>query len=216
MGEGIAIQLWFFVSLVGFVAIIPLYFLSVEHLKLKQAYGDKKGRKIGEIFGMISGWGFFFFWFGIWFSPQDRFVVPFLQEFSIQIPFLNLTVYLVNSLIFIPFFIVGAWFGIKGVAQISIRVAETHRAERIVSTGVYSIVRHPQYFGGILAHIGISFFLSALYSLLATPLLTAVIYTICWKEEKELTEEFGEEYDDYRMKVPMLMPKHSSKSEKEL
>ncbi len=183
------------------------YFLSLEHSKLEEKYGKQKGKKIGDVYGIISGWDFFLFWFGIWLSPQDRFMIPFFQDFSIQIPVLNLTIYLVNFLIFIPFFMSGAWFGIKGVILTSLKVAETHRADRIVTTGVYSIVRHPQYLGGILAHIGFSFLLSGLYSLLATPLVIALIYTISWKEENELTKEFGQEYEDYKRKVPMLIPK---------
>ena len=88
---------------------------------------------------------------------------------------LNLTIYLINLLIFIPFFVVGAWFGVAGVIGTSLKVAETHRAETVVSTGVYSIVRHPQYLGGILAYIGFSFLLSDLYSLAVTPLTIAII-----------------------------------------
>lgn len=197
----------FFVSLFGFIAVILPYFLSLEHQKLGEKYGKQKGKRIGEIFGVVSGWGFFLFWFGLWFSPQDRFLFPFLQNSFIQISILDLPIYLVNLLIFIPFFVVGAWFGVKGVIQTSLKVAEIHRAERIVTSGVYSIIRHPQYFGGILAHIGFSFLLSALYSLLVTPLVIAIIYAISWKEENELTKEFGQEYVEYKRKVPMLMPK---------
>lgn len=199
--------IWFYISLFGFIAVILPYFLSLEHLKLEEKYGKQKGKRIGEILGMFSGWGFFLFWFGLWFSPQDRFLFPFLQNFSIQISILDLPIYLVNLLIFMPFFVVGVWFGVKGVIQTSLKVAEIHRAERIVASGVYSIIRHPQYFGGILAHIGFSFLLSALYSLLVTPLVIAIIYVISWKEEKELTKEFGQEYVEYRNKVPMLIPK---------
>ena len=199
--------IWFYISLFGFIAVILPYFLSLEHLKLEEKYGKQKGKRIGEILGMFSGWGFFLFWFGLWFSPQDRFLFPFLQSFSIQISILDLPIYLVNLLIFIPFFVVGAWFGVKGVVQTSLKVAEIHRAERIVTSGVYSIIRHPQYFGGILAHIGFSFLLSAMYSLLVTPLVIAIIYVISWKEENELTKEFGQEYVEYRSKVPMLIPK---------
>jgi protein-S-isoprenylcysteine O-methyltransferase Ste14 len=203
---------WFIISLLGFIAIIVPYFLSLEHLKLEEKCGKENGKKIGDIYGMVSGWGFFIFWFGIWLSPQDRFIIPFLQDFSIQIPILNMTIYLVNFLLFIPLFVTGAWFGIKGVIQTSLKVAETHRADRVVSTGVYSIIRHPQYFGGILAHIGFSFLLSGLYSLLVTPLVIAVVYIISWKEEKELLREFGQEYEDYKSKVSMLIPKvHSHK-----
>lgn len=199
-------HVWFIISLLGFIAIMLPYFLSLEHLKLEEKYGKEKGKKIGEIYGVISGWGFFLFWLGIWLSPQDRFIIPFFQDFSIQIPIINLTIYLVNFLIFIPLFIMGAWFGIKGVIHTSLKVAETHRAERVATTGVYSIVRHPQYLGGILSHIGFSFLLSGLYSLLVTPLVIALIYTISWKEENELTKEFGQEYAAYKKKVPMLIP----------
>ena len=198
---------WFIISLFCFIAVTLPYFLSLEHSKLEERYGKEKGRKIGEIYGMISGWCFFLFWFGIWFSPQDRFIVPFFQDFSVQIPILNLSIYFVNVLIFIPLFITGAWFGIKGVIDSSLKVAETHRAERIVTTGVYSIVRHPQYLGGILAHIGFSFFLSGTYSLFVSPLVIAIVYIISWKEEGELTKEFGHEYTDYKGKVPMLIPR---------
>jgi len=200
------VSIWFVVSLLGFIVIMIPYFLSLEHQKLEEKYGKEKGKKIGEIYGLISGWGFFLFWFGIWFSPQERFIIPFLQDFSFQISILCLTIYLVNFLIFIPFFVAGAWFGIKGVSHTTLKVAETHRAKKIVTTGVYSIVRHPQYLGGILAHIGFSFLFSAWGSLIVTPLIIVLIYIISWKEEKELTKEFGSKYSDYQKKVPMLLP----------
>ena len=208
-------SIWFYASLFGFVGIVVPYFLSLEHLKLDEKYGKQKGKKLGEIFGVISGWGFFLFWFGIWLSPQERFIIPFFQNFFIQIPLLNLTIYVINLLIFIPFFVAGAWFGVAGVFGTSLKVAETHRAETVVSTGVYSIVRHPQYLGGILAHIGFSFLLSGLYSLVVTPLAIAIIYIISWKEENELTKEFGQKYVEYRSKVPMLIPKFNVKKVEE-
>ena len=204
--------IWFYVSLIGYIGTILPYFLSLEHIKLEKKYGNEKGKKIGDIYGVISGWIFFLLWFGMWLSPQDRFIIPFFQNFSVQIPILNLTIYLFNLLIFVPFFIVGAWFGIEGVNNTSLKVAETHRAERVVTTGVYSIIRHPQYFGGILAHIGFSFLISGLYSLLVTPLVTGIVYIISRKEEIELIKEFGQKYADYKKKVPMLIPKITGKA----
>jgi protein-S-isoprenylcysteine O-methyltransferase Ste14 len=194
-------------SLIGFIAVIPIYFLSIEHSKLRQKYGEQKGKRIGEILGIVSGWGFFLFWFGIWFSPQDRFVTPFLENLSIQIPCINFTLSVANLIVFLPFFIAGVWFGVKGVIETSLKVAETHRAEKISASGVYSIIRHPQYFGGILAHIGFSILLSGTFSLLVTPLVVAEIYLISRKEESELSKEFGKEYEDYKTKVPMLLPR---------
>jgi len=196
----------FLLCLLGIFLTISLLSRSVEHVKLQEKYGIEQGRKIGEILGIISGWGFFIFWIGIWISPQPRSIIPILA-YMIVIPFLNTPTTVLHILIFMPFFIIGFWFGIRGVKELSLKVAETRRPERVVTTRVYSTVRHPQYLGGIFAHIGISFLLSALYSLLVTPLIIAIIYVIAKKEETELIREFGEEYNRYKKRVPMLFPK---------
>ena len=198
---------WFFICVLGAIAVIPVHFFSVEHLKLQGRFGKKKGNKIGKILGLISGWGFFLFWIGIWFSSQPRFALPFFQNLTTLIPFVSFSIPLLNLIISILFIALGAWFGIKGVKKTTLKVAETHRAEKIVTTGVYCIVRHPQYFGGLLAHVGVSFLLSAWYSLLVTPLIVVLVYLISKKEEEELIREFGKEYKEYTKKVPMLMPR---------
>ena len=197
----------FFISVLGAIAVMPLHFLSVEHLKLQKRYGKEKGTKIGEIYGLISGWSFFAFWMGIWVSPQPRFTVPILQDLSVLVPVVNLSILLLHLIICVPFLIPGAWLAIKGVKETTLKAAETHRTEKIVTAGVYSIVRHPQYLGGLLAHAGISFLLSAWYSLLSTPLMVVLVYLISRKEEEELIREFGREYEDYKKKVSMLIPR---------
>ncbi len=50
----------------------------------------------------------------------------------------------------------------------------------------------------------------ALYSrdsVLVTPVVVAVVCVLCWKEEVELVNEFGEQYQEYQRKVPMLVPR---------
>jgi protein-S-isoprenylcysteine O-methyltransferase Ste14 len=37
--------------------------------------------------------------------------------------------------------------------------------------------------------------------------MAVIIFLISWKEEEELIKEFGKEYEDYKKKVPMLVPK---------
>jgi len=190
--------------------MIPIHFLSVEHLKLQERHGKEKGAKIGEIYGLISGWGFFIFWMGIWISPQPRFTIPFLKNLRYFVPLANLSIPILHLIVCLPFLILGAWLAIKAVKETSLKVSETHRTEKIVTTGAYSIVRHPQYLGGLFAHTGISFLLSAWYSLLVTPLMVALVYLISRKEEEELIREFGKEYEDYEKKAPMLIPRLSA------
>jgi protein-S-isoprenylcysteine O-methyltransferase Ste14 len=193
--------------MLGAVAMVPIHFLSVEHLKLQGKYGKDKGTRLGEIYSLISGWGFFLFWAGIWFSSQPRFTVPVFADLAFTVPVVNFLISIVHLVIFAPFFLVGAWLGIEGVKQTTLKVAETHRTEEVVTSGVYSIVRHPQYLGGLLAHVGISFLLSAWLSLLFTPLVVVLLYVVSRKEEEELIKEFGKEYEDYKKKVSMFMPR---------
>ena len=177
----------FLVCVFGVTIVVPLYFLSVEHLKLQEKYGKARGTKVGDVFGMISGWAFFLFWVGIWFSPQPRFTFPVLQSPNVLVPVVNFSISLVSLIVSTPFLMLASWLGIAGVKQITLRAAETHRTDRVVVSGVYSVVRHPQYLGGLFAHVGMTFLLSARYSLLFTPVMVLVIYFISRKEEEELT-----------------------------
>jgi len=198
---------WFIFSIICMCFMVPLHFLSVEHLKFQKKYGMDKGNKITTILGLVSGWGFFIFWFGIWISPQPRIIIPFIQNPLLLIPIINFSIPLFYLLISVPFILIGAYFGIVSVRETTLKVSETHRTEKIVSTKIYSIIRHPQYFGGLLAHVGISLLLSSLLSLIFTPLVILLNFLVARKEEKELIKEFGNDYKDYKEKVPMFFPK---------
>ena len=198
--------IWFFISLFGFIATLPLYFLSLEHLKLREKYGESKGKKIGDAYGVISGWGFFIFWFGIWFSPQTGFSIPIFQELIFRLPVFNITIPLIHLVVFTPFCSRCVVWN-KRCNRDNIESSWNTQTFEDCYTGVYSILRHLQYLGGLLAHIGFSFLWSGLYCLLSTPLIAAVVYFISKKEEIELTKEFGQKYMDYKKNTPMLLPR---------
>ena len=182
-----------------------LHFRSVEHIRLRRRYGEDRAIRIGKIYGLVSGWMEFAFLLGLWVSPQPRFMIPRFSDLSILI--VGFSVPVLHLVISLPLVLFGAWIAIRGVAAVGFDVAETHRApKRLATKGVYGIVRHPQYPGWILSHVGVSFLLSVLYSMLFTPVLIAIIYLISKKEEDELIKEFGREYEDYQKKVPMLIP----------
>jgi protein-S-isoprenylcysteine O-methyltransferase Ste14 len=74
---------------------------------------------------------------------------------------------------------------------------------RLVDTGIYAVVRHPQYTGGI-----ISIFLTTLllyphwlFAVLGV-IGTVVIYLGCREEDKFLVEKFGDDYKGYIQRVP--------------
>jgi len=197
----------FFIFALGVVVALPLYFLSVEHVKLQERYGKQKGTKIGERFGRISADLLFFSLIGIWFSPQPGFIVPVFQNLFVRVPVINFPIPLFHLIIFVSFVLPGVWFLIQSVKGLSRKVSETHRAEKVVSTGIYATVRHP-HTGWFLVHLGFCFLLSGWYALLSTPFIFILLYLISRKEEEaELTKDFGEEYEKYKKKVPMFVPR---------
>ncbi|MFO7797541.1 MAG: methyltransferase family protein [Promethearchaeati archaeon] len=197
----------FIIFLISLLLLLPIHFLSVSHINLEERFGHRKGIRIGKFLGLFSGWGFFINLFGIWFSPQPRFVLSFLNIKILFIPFLNIPIYLIHTIIAIPMIILSSYLGIMGVKETTLEVSETHKANKVISEGIYSQIRHPQYLGAIIAHLAFSFLFAGLLSILISPLIFIYNYLISWKEEKELIKEFGEEYLHYKRKVPMFIPK---------
>ena len=76
---------------------------------------------------------------------------------------------------------------------------------KLVDTGIYSIVRHPQYLGGILALFLTTLLLYPhwLFIVLGLPGALILYFSTIW-EEKRLIKQFGDDYLSYMKKVPRM------------
>ena len=76
---------------------------------------------------------------------------------------------------------------------------------RLVYTGIYAVVRHPQYTGGVYA-IFLTTFLWYPHWLFAVlgVLGTLAIYMGCREEDQRLIEKFGNDYKSYMKRVPRM------------
>ncbi len=77
----------------------------------------------------------------------------------------------------------------------------------LVSDGIYSRVRHPQYSGLFLVSIGLMIQWPTLVTVLLWPIMFAVYYRLAMKEERKMIELFGERYLAYRKSVPAFFPR---------
>jgi protein-S-isoprenylcysteine O-methyltransferase Ste14 len=80
------------------------------------------------------------------------------------------------------------------------------KTTEIVETGVYSVVRHPQYLAGVL--LSLSLVLISQYwinALLFLPVLVGT-YIDSRRADRKLVDKFGEDYTKYMEKVPGLDP----------
>lgn len=80
-------------------------------------------------------------------------------------------------------------------------------AGRLVVTGVYSTVRHPQYAGFILVLVGFLVQWPTIITLVMFPFLIYVYYKLAKKEEKEMIEKFGDEYLEYMKRTGTFVPR---------
>jgi protein-S-isoprenylcysteine O-methyltransferase Ste14 len=79
--------------------------------------------------------------------------------------------------------------------------------DALVTTGIYAHVRHPQYLGFLLLTLGINFLWTTFSTLILWPILALLYYRLAKEEEKDMEAKFGEEYREYKNRVPMLIPR---------
>jgi protein-S-isoprenylcysteine O-methyltransferase Ste14 len=78
----------------------------------------------------------------------------------------------------------------------------------LVTRGAYGWVRHPVYLGAFFIWLGFALAFSS-----GTTLAVAVFYVIpvyvlyIRSEERMMQQSFGDSYDEYRRRVPMLIPR---------
>lgn len=80
------------------------------------------------------------------------------------------------------------------------------KTTKLVETGVYSVVRHPQYLAGVL--LSLSLVLISQYwinALLFLPVLVGTHFD-GHRADRRLVDKFGEDYTRYMEKVPGLDP----------
>jgi protein-S-isoprenylcysteine O-methyltransferase Ste14 len=90
--------------------------------------------------------------------------------------------------------------------QYSVQV-ETSEAHQLVTSGLFSVIRHPAYLGLLLLFLGIPLTMGSWGSLIIAGVggIPAIIYRIS-VEEKYLQQWFGEKYKSYMTNTWRLIP----------
>ena len=88
---------------------------------------------------------------------------------------------------------------------------ELYRArqqKRLVTDGLYSVVRHPQYLGLFLGLFGEGVVhWPTVFSVGLFPLIVLAYALLARSEERRMVKEFGEAYRAYQRQVPMFIPR---------
>ena len=77
---------------------------------------------------------------------------------------------------------------------------------KLVSTGIYRYIRHPQYTGLMLLSLGMMIEWATLPLLVLFPVMIVVYVRLARREEKDMISEFGDEYIEYKQRTSMFFP----------
>jgi methanethiol S-methyltransferase len=79
--------------------------------------------------------------------------------------------------------------------------------DNLITSGMFAVIRHPVYLGTILLLIGFFMYTPTVSTLILV--VSSILYIMVGigLEEQKMIKHYGEEYKQYRKKVPMLIPK---------
>jgi protein-S-isoprenylcysteine O-methyltransferase Ste14 len=118
-----------------------------------------------------------------------------------------------TSVFFIPGIIFAIWSNYslyktgKGGPVDAFGVSVSPQTKILVTSGPYRYCRNPMMFGALSIYTSIVIYLNSFTGLIGIAILIILaILLIKQSEEKRMVNDFGNEYLEYRKKVPMLFP----------
>lgn len=210
---GFAYGFW---TMVLFSVLITL-FLVFSYVKPKNKFEWRSmGAFIGfivalftEMYGVPLTIYFITGWLGTKYPVLDPFshssghLVLVLLGISHSIWAMSILHIITNAIIFFGFYMV-----YKGWQLI-----HTAKNDELVTAGIYQYIRHPQYVGMWLVTVGFLIQWPTLITLLLMwPVLMILYHRLSKREEKALSERFGEKFNQYKTKVPAYFPRLRKKN----
>ncbi|MFC1454849.1 methyltransferase family protein [Candidatus Undinarchaeota archaeon] len=83
---------------------------------------------------------------------------------------------------------------------------QVYNSKDLVTKGIYSYVRHPQYTGFMLVISIWAIVWPTLFTIALWPILLITYHKLALSEEKDMVSQFGKQYEEYRKKVPAFLP----------
>jgi protein-S-isoprenylcysteine O-methyltransferase Ste14 len=134
----------------------------------------------------------------------------------------------VTFLLSLPWFFLESenWIAIVGLIlllvgfpmiYLTLRTLSVHRAlgeeiykektqSQLITTGIYAYTRNPLYLSSTILFIGWSLLTRFTPFIFITLLFMILFVQVAIWEEKELIDRFGEEYIEYKKRVPFIIP----------
>jgi protein-S-isoprenylcysteine O-methyltransferase Ste14 len=181
--------------LASFAWLVFLAYWSVSALKLKSVKRrEPRGERLIQLVFMVAAYFLMFNdqfsrgWLATRFAPAS----PSIGKFGVTV-----------TVVGIAFAIWARWhLGENWSATVTLK--EGHE---LISSGPYRYIRHPIYSGMLVAFVGTALALGEYRALISVGIVLVAFYTKAKKEERFLTQEFGEKFREHSRRTGMFLPK---------
>ena len=187
--EGLVFSLWF-ITLCA-TAIIWLYLKAPALLEERFKQPGSKGQKKWDIFVVILLVIGFTAWIVL--IPLDAERFGWTQAFPLWVKIIGGLVLIPSAVLFLRSYMDNPY--LSGLVRI-----QEERNQRVITTGVYALVRHPMYLGAACLFAGAPLLMGSLAGIGSGVLLIVLLALRSIGEEKMLTDEL-DGYDEYKKKV---------------
>jgi protein-S-isoprenylcysteine O-methyltransferase Ste14 len=153
-----------------------------------------------------------FFWGGM-VAPEYLGVVwPGLTHFDELVGLPSLPAPVVRWVLGVPMLLVGVFLtaaSTRALRSLGAGLMAFKLTQRVVEAQVYERVRNPMSLGAYLQFVAVSLLAGSTWLLLMTLLayVPAHVFNLKYFEELELSARYGPSYDEYRRRVPFLLPR---------
>lgn len=204
---GYAYGMW---ATVAFNTLLILFFVTSYIVPKKNIEWRSMGAFIGFIVALFTemyGFPLTIYLLSSWMGQSYPVLNPFTHNhghlllvlFSLADSALAMTILHIisNGIVFFGFYIIyRGWMLIYA-----------SKGQKLVTEGVYSYVRHPQYSGLFLITIGFLMQWPSLTTLIMWPILMFSYYHLAMREERDVEKQFGKVYQEYKKRVPAFIPR---------
>ena len=87
------------------------------------------------------------------------------------------------------------------------QIHKARKQDTLMVEGIYKYIRHPQYVGFLMITLGLNVMWLTIITLIMWPILAALYWRLAKKEDKDMEEKFGEEFLEYKRRVPGFIPR---------
>ncbi len=128
------------------------------------------------------------------------------QKIRVPLSFVVAILFLIFARPKKPYFYIGIPIGISGLFIRLWAAGHIVKSKKLTKSGPYQYTRNPLYLGSFLIGSGLSIQCGIIFFLIFLTLFAIIYIPVIKREEEEMEQVFGNDFNSYKNSVPLFFP----------